>query len=74
MAGVLRSTLPTVSEGYEHGCIYCYACNSHEYWGYSAGIDFGRKIIVKRNAVRVLEAEFLKKNWQPIIMYVLMKL
>ncbi|MBT8319637.1 MAG: radical SAM protein, partial [Gramella sp.] len=24
-------------QGCEHGCIYCYARNSHEYWGYSAG-------------------------------------
>ena len=26
--------------GCEHGCIYCYARNVHEYWGYSAGLDF----------------------------------
>src|SRR5688500_17323446 len=31
-------------QGCEHGCIYCYARNSFEYWGYSAGIDFERKI------------------------------
>ena len=36
--------------GCEHGCIYCYARNVHEYWGYSAGLDFERKIIVKKNA------------------------
>lgn len=35
-------------QGCEHGCIYCYARNAHEYWGYSAGLDFERKIIVKR--------------------------
>lgn len=35
--------------GCEHGCIYCYARNVHEYWGYSAGLDFERKIIVKKN-------------------------
>src|SRR6185369_6223274 len=33
--------------GCEHGCIYCYARNVHEYWGYSAGLVFERKIIVK---------------------------
>ena len=33
--------------GCEHGCIYCYARNVHEYWGYSAGLDFETKIIVK---------------------------
>src|SRR5690606_22006133 len=32
-------------QGCEHGCIYCYARNSHEYWGFSAGLDFERKII-----------------------------
>ena len=29
--------------GCEHGCIYCYARNVHEYWGYSAGLDFESK-------------------------------
>ena len=37
--------------GCEHGCIYCYARNVHEYWGYSAGLDFEQKIIVKKNAL-----------------------
>lgn len=37
-------------QGCEHGCIYCYARNSFEYWGYSAGVDFETKIIVKKNA------------------------
>ncbi|KGE13280.1 PA0069 family radical SAM protein [Sphingobacterium deserti] len=50
-------------QGCEHGCIYCYARNSHEYWGYSAGLDFERKILVKYNAVELLEAEFEKKNY-----------
>src|SRR6187402_2759080 len=36
--------------GCEHGCIYCYARNTHEYWGFNAGMDFEKKIIVKRNA------------------------
>jgi len=34
--------------GCEHGCIYCYARNVHEYWGYSAGLDFEQKIIIKK--------------------------
>ena len=34
--------------GCEHSCIYCYARNVHEYWGYSAGMDFEQKIIVKK--------------------------
>ena len=39
--------------GCEHGCIYCYARNVHEYWGYSAGLDFEQKILVKKNAAIV---------------------
>ena len=49
--------------GCEHGCIYCYARNVHEYWGYSAGLDFERKIIVKKNAPQLLRQFLLKKNW-----------
>ncbi len=52
-------------QGCEHGCIYCYARNAHEYWGYSAGLDFERKIIVKRNVAAVLEQEFNKKGYVP---------
>jgi len=52
-------------QGCEHGCIYCYARNSHEYWGYSAGLDFERKIIVKKNAIELLEKQFSQKNWKP---------
>ncbi|QEC53678.1 DNA repair photolyase [Anseongella ginsenosidimutans] len=53
-------------QGCEHGCIYCYARNSHQYWGYSAGLDFERKIIVKKNAPALLEACFEKKTWAGI--------
>lgn len=52
-------------QGCEHGCIYCYARNSHEFWGYSAGLDFERKIIVKKNTVELLEKHFSQKNWKP---------
>ncbi|MFC3198522.1 PA0069 family radical SAM protein [Parapedobacter deserti] len=52
-------------QGCEHGCIYCYARNAHEYWGYSAGLDFERKIIVKRNAAELLERQFNAKNYKP---------
>ncbi len=52
-------------QGCEHGCIYCYARNAHEYWGYSAGLDFERKIIVKRNVAEVLERQFNHKSYQP---------
>lgn len=52
-------------QGCEHGCIYCYARNTHEYWGYSAGLDFERKILFKRNAPELLEAKLNSKNWKP---------
>jgi DNA repair photolyase len=51
-------------QGCEHGCIYCYARNTHEYWGYSAGLDFERKIIAKPNAPQLLEKQLMNKNWQ----------
>jgi DNA repair photolyase len=53
-------------QGCEHGCIYCYARNSHEYYGFSAGLDFEQKIIVKRNAPVLLEQYFNKKNYKPV--------
>lgn len=52
-------------QGCEHGCIYCYARNSHEYWGYNAGLDFESKIIVKPNAPELLEKHFLKRGYKP---------
>ncbi len=53
-------------QGCEHGCIYCYARNTHEYYGFSAGLDFESKIIVKKNAPRLLEQELLKPNWNSV--------
>lgn len=52
-------------QGCEHGCIYCYARNSHEYWGFGAGLDFERNIVVKENAAELLEKTFRKKSWVP---------
>ena len=52
-------------QGCEHGCIYCYARNAHEYWGYSAGLDFERKIIVKENAAELLAKELSNPKWVP---------
>ena len=49
--------------GCEHGCIYCYARNVHEYWGYSAGLDFERKIIVKMNASQMLRKFLMHPKW-----------
>jgi len=52
-------------QGCEHGCIYCYARNSHEYYGFSAGLDFERKIIYKPNAASLLEDFFEKPKYDP---------
>lgn len=51
--------------GCEHGCIYCYARPTHEYLGFSSGLDFESKIMVKYNAPELLRKEFMKKNWRP---------
>lgn len=51
-------------QGCEHGCTYCYARNTHQYWGYSAGIDFESIIFVKKNAPELLEKKLKSKNWK----------
>lgn len=51
-------------QGCEHGCIYCYARNSHEFWGFSAGLDFERRILVKKDAPKLLESLLKKKSWR----------
>lgn len=53
-------------QGCEHGCIYCYARNTHEYYGFSAGLDFESKIIVKKNAARLLKQQLLQNNWNAV--------
>jgi DNA repair photolyase len=53
--------------GCEHGCIYCYARPTHEYLGFSAGLDFESKIMVKTNAPELLRAELASPKWQPQI-------
>lgn len=51
-------------QGCEHGCIYCYARNTHEYWNFSAGLDFERKIIIKPTAPDLLEKQLKSKFWK----------
>ncbi|MFN8309471.1 MAG: PA0069 family radical SAM protein [Chitinophagales bacterium] len=48
-------------QGCEHGCVYCYARNTHEYWDFSAGMDFEQNILVKKNAPKLLR-EFLQNK------------
>jgi len=51
-------------QGCEHGCVYCYARNTHPYWGYSAGTDFESKILIKENAAELLEKKIKNPNWK----------
>lgn len=51
-------------QGCEHGCVYCYARNSHQYWGYGAGVDFEQNILVKPNAPELLEKAIKAKSWR----------
>ena len=52
-------------QGCEHGCVYCYARNSHNYYGFSAGLDFERNIIVKPTAAALLRTYFDKPGYLP---------
>jgi len=51
--------------GCEHGCIYCYARPTHEYLGFSAGLDFETKILVKEDAPDLLRRELSSPSWKP---------
>lgn len=53
--------------GCEHGCIYCYARPTHEYLGFSAGLDFESRIMVKENAPELLRQELASPKWKPQI-------
>lgn len=47
-----------------HACAYCYARPSHEYWGFGAGTDFDSKIVIKKDAPRLLRRTFDKSSWR----------
>jgi DNA repair photolyase len=51
--------------GCEHGCIYCYARPTHEYLGFSAGLDFESRILVKTDAPELLRRELSAPSWTP---------
>lgn len=57
-------------QGCEHGCSYCYARPTHEYWGYSSGVEFEQTVLVKKNASSVLRNTLNRKNWEvkPIVL------
>ncbi len=54
--------------GCEHGCIYCYARPTHEYLGFSAGLDFETRILVKHDAPELLRRELLEPGWKPRVL------
>ena len=47
-----------------HGCVYCYARPSHEYWGFGAGTDFETKLVVKEDAATLLRQAFERPSWK----------
>lgn len=51
--------------GCEHGCVYCYARPFHEYLGFSAGLDFESRILVKEDAPELLRKELSSPRWKP---------
>ena len=51
--------------GCEHGCVYCFARPSHEYLGFSAGLDFETRILVKRDAPALLRRALASPHWKP---------
>lgn len=54
--------------GCEHGCTYCYARTYHEYLGFSAGLDFETRILVKDKAPQLLRSELDSPGWQPQVL------
>ncbi len=54
--------------GCEHGCAYCYARPTHEFLGFSAGLDFETKILVKENAPELLRRELSSPRWKPKVL------
>lgn len=56
--------------GCTHACAYCYARPSHQYLSFGAGTDFESKIVVKRNAAKILRQEFMRPSWQgePVVL------
>jgi len=55
--------------GCEHGCSYCYARPTHEFLGFSAGLDFESKIMVKEDAPVLLRAELMSPKWRPQVVF-----
>lgn len=50
--------------GCEHGCIYCYARPTHHWLGFSSGLDFETKILVKQEAAALLRRELARPGYR----------
>jgi DNA repair photolyase len=50
--------------GCQHACAYCYARPSHQRWGFGAGTDFERELVVKVNAPALLRQAFERRGWR----------
>lgn len=70
---ITKNTSPDLSfeaslnpyRGCEHGCAYCYARRYHEFLGWSSGLDFESKLLVKPKAPDLLRAELSSPRWVP---------
>ena len=56
--------------GCEHGCAYCYARPTHEYLGFSPGLDFESKIVIKEHAPELLREALMKRSWKPQVIHI----
>ncbi len=63
----MEATL-NVYRGCEHGCIYCFARPTHEWFGLSAGLDFESKIFAKPEAARLLREKLSSPSWRPVVL------
>lgn len=50
--------------GCAHGCSYCYARPYHEFLGFSSGLDFETKIMVKKDAPHLFRNFLRKPIWK----------
>ncbi len=49
--------------GCSHGCAYCYARPTHEYLGFSAGLDFETKVLYKPRAAELFREFLSRPGW-----------